>query len=47
MKFNITFSDTFEECESEEQAIDALLEYLNQCVHYEDVSAFNIEQIKD
>ena len=45
MKYKIEFMDIFEDCESKEQAIDALLEYLNECVKYEDVTAFNFTEI--
>lgn len=47
MRFRVTFEDIFENCESEEQAYDALLEYLSECVRYEDVSAFAFEQLGD
>lgn len=46
MKFEITFKDVFENVESEEQAYDILLDYLNECVKYEDITAFNFKEIK-
>jgi len=47
MKFKITFEDIFDNVENEEQAIDVLLDYLNDCVRYEDVTAFKIEKVKN
>jgi hypothetical protein len=47
MKFKITFEDFFEGVESEEQAYDVLLDYLNECVRNEDVTAFNFEEITE
>ena len=47
MKFRVTFTDIFENVESEEQVYDALIEYLHQCVKNEDVTAFEIEQLED
>lgn len=47
MKFKVTFTDVFENVESEEQVYDALIEYLHQCVKHEDVTAFEIEEIKE
>jgi hypothetical protein len=47
MKFKITFNDVFENVESEDQLYDALLEYLNQCVRNEDLTAFEIEKMED
>ena len=44
MDFRVTFDDIFFDCESEEQAMDALLEYLYQVVKYEDITAFNFER---
>ena len=46
MKFRVTFEDVFENCESEEQAYDALLEYLAEVVRYEDVTVFMFEEVK-
>lgn len=43
-KFKITFVDEFE-CENEEQAYDILLDYLNDVVHQEDVTAFKFEVV--
>jgi hypothetical protein len=47
MKFNVTFTDIFENVESEEQAYDVLLDYLNNVVKNEDVTAFQFERIID
>lgn len=47
MKIKITFEDIFNNIESEEQAYDILLEYLNDCVKHEDVSAFQFEEVKE
>ena len=47
MKFLVTFKDVFENCESEEQAYDALLEYLSYIVLHEDVTAFDFKLIED
>ena len=46
-KFRVNYVDTFDNCESEEQAHDALLEYLRDVVRNEDVSAFNFELIEE
>lgn len=46
-KFKVTFEDVFGMYETEEQAYDALLEYLNDCVKFEDVTAFNFEEINE
>ena len=46
-KYRVTFEDVFENCESEEQAYDALLEYLAQVVRFEDVTAFRFEEVKE
>lgn len=45
--FRVSFRDTFENCESEEQAYDALIEYLSICVRYGDVDGFDFELIED
>jgi hypothetical protein len=45
-KFEITFKDEIE-VENEEEAIDALIQYLSDCVRFQDVSAFNIFKIKE
>ena len=45
-KFEICFRDELE-AENEEQAIEWLFQYLNDCVRVEDVSAFNIFKIKE
>jgi hypothetical protein len=47
MKFKITFEDIFGGVESEEQAYDILLGYLNECVKHGDVTAFNFEEVSD
>ena len=46
MKFKISFEDIVDNVENEEQVIDVLLDYLNDCVRHEDVTAFNIEEVK-
>jgi hypothetical protein len=46
-KFKVSFTDIFHNCESEEQAYDALIEYLAICVRYGDVDGFNFELIKE
>ena len=45
-KFEITFRDEIE-AETEEQAIEWLFEYLNDCVRNDDVSAFGIYRLKE
>ena len=45
MKFQVTYKDIFENCETEEQAWDALLEYLRDVVKYEDVTGFSFKEI--
>jgi hypothetical protein len=45
--FRVSFRDTFHNCESEEQAYDALMKYLEICVRYGDVDGFNFELIED
>ena len=45
MKFEITFKDIFDGVESEEQAYDVLLEYLNDCVRNEDVTGFEFKEM--
>ena len=47
MKFKITFKDIFDNVQSEKQAYDVLLDYLNDCVKHEDVTAFNFEEITE
>lgn len=47
MKFKVKFEDVFENCESEEQAYDALIEYLAECVRHEDVTAFGFELLEE
>lgn len=34
------------DCENEKEAIEWLLEFLEQCVRNEDVSTFNIEKVR-
>jgi len=45
--FKVSFTDNFYNCESEEQAYDALMEYLAICVKYGDVDGFRFELIDD
>jgi hypothetical protein len=45
-KFEVTFKDEIE-VENEEEAIDALIQYLNDCVKFQDVSVFNIYKLKE
>jgi predicted kinase len=45
-KFEITFKDEIE-VENEEEAIDALIQYLNDCVQFKDVSVFNFYKLKE
>jgi hypothetical protein len=45
--FKVSFTDNFYNCESEEQAYDALMEYLAICVRYGDVDGFHFELIDD
>jgi len=45
--FKVSFTDNFYNCESEEQAYDALMEYLAICVKYGDVDGFHFELIDD
>lgn len=47
MKIKITFEDIFDNLESEEQAYDVLLDYLNDCVRNEDVTAFKFEVVEE
>ena len=44
-KFEITFKDEIE-VENDEEAIDALIQYLSDCVRFQDVSVFNIYKLK-
>jgi len=44
MKYKITFQDIFDNVETIEQAYDVLLDYLNECVKNEDVTAFEFEE---
>ena len=45
-KFEITFKDELE-VENEEEAVDALIQYLHDCVRFQDVSVFNIYKLKE
>jgi hypothetical protein len=45
-KFEISFIDELE-AGNEEEAIEWLFQYLNNCVRNDDVSAFNIYKIKE
>ena len=45
-KFEITFRDEIE-VENEEEAVDALIQYLNDCVRFQDVSVFNFYELKE
>ena len=44
-KFEITYRDEIE-ADSEEDAIEWLSQYLNDCVRNEDVSVFNFNKLK-
>ncbi len=45
-KFEITFKDEIE-VENDEEAVEALIQYLNDCVRFQDVSVFNIYKLKE
>ena len=45
-KFEITYKDVIE-AETEEEAIEWLFEYLNDCVRDGDVSVFNFYELKE
>lgn len=45
MRFSVSFIDVLENCESEEQAYDVLLDYLAECVKYKDVTAFDFTKL--
>lgn len=45
-KFEITFKDEIE-VENEDEAIDALIQYLGDCVRFQDVTVFNIYKLKE
>ena len=45
-RFRITYIDEFE-CLNEEHAYEILLNYLKECVVYQDVCAFGFEEIKE
>jgi ATP-dependent Zn protease len=42
MKYKVTFEDVIE-ADTEEQAYQHILAYLEECVRYDDVTAFNFE----
>ena len=46
MEWEVTYKDTFE-ADTEEMAYEKLLEYLEKCVRYGDVSVFNFVGVKD
>jgi len=43
MRFKVTFEDIFENCKDEIDAYTVLLNYLADCVRYEDIDAFKFE----
>ena len=43
--FEITFRDEIE-VENEEEAIESLIQYLSDCVKFQDVSVFNFYELK-
>jgi hypothetical protein len=45
-KFEVCFRDEIE-VENEEEAVDALIQYLSDCVRFQDVSVFNIYKLKE
>ena len=45
-KFEITYKDVIE-AENEEEAIVWLFQYLTDCLNDEDVSVFNIDELKE
>ena len=45
-KYKVTFTDVFE-AEAEEDCYEQLFEYLRSVLYYEDVTAFNFEEIKE
>jgi len=45
-KFEITYRDEIE-ADSEEDAIEWLFQYLNDCVRNDDVSVFNFYELKE
>jgi len=47
MKFKVTFTDIFEDCEDEEQVYEALLDYLYDIVQHEDLTAFEIQKLNE
>ena len=47
MRFVVSFADVFDNVESEEDAYEALLNYLSEVVRNRDVSAFDFDRLKD
>ena len=47
MKYKVTLHEMILNVESEEQAYDILLDYLNDCVKHEDVTGFDFEQVEE
>jgi hypothetical protein len=45
-KFEVCFRDEIE-VENEEEAVDALIQYLSDCVRFQDVSVFNFYELKE
>jgi len=43
MQFKVTFEDIFYNCKDEIDAYTVLLNYLADCVRYEDIDAFKFE----
>ena len=43
MRFKVTFEDIFYNCKNEIEVYNALLDYLRDCVEYEDIDAFKFE----
>ena len=43
--YKVSFKETFDNCKSEEQAYDALMKYLEICVRYGDVDAFDFQLV--
>ena len=47
MRFVVSFADVFDNVESEEDAYEALLNYLSEVVRNRDVTAFDFVPLKD
>ena len=47
MRFLVSFADVFDNVESEEEAYEALLNYLSEVVRNQDVTAFEFVRLKD